>query len=273
LPDFFGDTMKVNINGIELAYDDNSAGPPIILLHGFPLNRRMWRPQEKALVGAGYRLITPDLRGFGESDAPEGPYTMSAFADDAVGLMDHLAIKQAVVGGMSMGGYVLLNLLERYPERIIAACFITTRSGTDDEGGKARRLALAEEVAKTGSFAVADTFRSVLFATETIRTKPELINEVYSWMKAMDTNGLTGALLAMRERKDYSHILGSFKLPALVIGAEQDRAVPLDTIREFVTGLPNGTLCLIPDAGHMVNMEQPEAFNSCLLDFLRKIHP
>jgi 3-oxoadipate enol-lactonase len=265
--------MKATINGIKLAYDDNGAGPPIILLHGFPLNRRMWRYQERALVAAGYRLITPDLRGFGESDAPEGPYTMSAFADDAVGLMDHLAIRRAVVGGMSMGGYVLLNLLERYPERVTAACFITTRCGADDEAGKARRLAQAEEVAKTGSFAIVEAFRSVLFATETIRTKPELISEVYSWMEATEPNGLAGALLAMRERKDYSHILGSFRLPALVIGAEQDRAVPLNTINEFVAGLPNGTSCLIPDAGHMVNMEQPETFNSCLLDFLRKIHP
>ncbi len=132
--------MKALINGITIGYDDNGSGPAVCLIHGFPLDRRMWRPQVMTLASAGYRVITPDLRGFGESDATEGPYTMDLYADDLVKLLDHLGIGRAVVGGMSMGGYVLLNLLERHPDRLAAACFIVTRSGADDEAGKERRL-------------------------------------------------------------------------------------------------------------------------------------
>ncbi|MBI5657137.1 MAG: alpha/beta fold hydrolase, partial [Geobacter sp.] len=101
--------MQAIINGIQMAYDDTETGLPLLLIHGFPLCRRMWRPQFNKLPRSGYRVIAPDLRGFGESDAPEGPYSMDIFADDMIALLDYLEIDQAVVGGMSMGGYVLFN--------------------------------------------------------------------------------------------------------------------------------------------------------------------
>ena len=138
------------INGNMIAYDDVGTGPAVMLIHGFPLNRSMWRPQLGDLVAAGYRVITPDLRGFGESDVPDGTYSMDLFSDDLVGLLDHLEIEQAVVAGMSMGGYVLFNLLVRYPERISGAVFVVTRSVADDEAGRARRLQLATELLRFG---------------------------------------------------------------------------------------------------------------------------
>src|SRR5512144_213567 len=107
-------TMRAVINGITMAYDDNGSGPVLLLIHGFPLCRRMWHPQIKALVDAGFRVITPDLRGFGESDTPEGPYSLVLYADDMVELLDHRGIEKAAVGGMSMGGYILFSLLERH---------------------------------------------------------------------------------------------------------------------------------------------------------------
>lgn len=137
--------MNTIINGITLAYDDHGSGPAVVLVHGFPLCRRMWHPQIKAVTDAGFRLVTLDLRGFGESDAPEGPYSMELFADDVAGLLDYLGINRAVVGGMSMGGYVLFNLVERHAGRLAGAVFITTRATADDEAAKARRLQLAQE--------------------------------------------------------------------------------------------------------------------------------
>ena len=128
--------MNAVINGISMAYDDRGSGPALLLIHGFPLCRKMWRPQFNCIPEAGFRLIAPDLRGFGESDAPDGPYSIDLFADDVVELLDHLEIDRAVVGGMSMGGYVLFNLLDRYPERLSGACFITTRAHADDSAGK-----------------------------------------------------------------------------------------------------------------------------------------
>jgi 3-oxoadipate enol-lactonase len=263
--------MKALINGFSIGYDDSGTGPAVCLIHGFPLDRRMWRPQVIALASAGYRVITPDLRGFGESDAPDGPYAMDLFADDMAALLDHLRVERAVVGGMSMGGYVLLNLLERYPERVAAACFIVTRSGADDEAGKERRLGLASEVMKSGPLMVADQFEKILFATKTAKARPELVAEVYAWMMEKDARGVAGGLLAMRERKDYTDLLKGFHLPALVIGAEEDRAVPADNARTLAEGLPQSRLCIIPGAGHLANLEQPQLFNNCLLEFLKDL--
>jgi pimeloyl-ACP methyl ester carboxylesterase len=265
--------MKALINGITIGYDDSGSGPAVCLIHGFPLDRRMWGPQVITLASAGYRVITPDLRGFGESDAPDGPYAMDLFADDLAALFDHLGIGLAVVGGMSMGGYVLLNLLERHPERVTAACFIVTRSGADDEAGKKRRLSLAGEAMKSGPRVVADQFEKILFATKTAQERPELAAEVYGWMMEKDAAGVAGGLLAMRERKDYTALLAGFLLPALVIGAEEDQAVPAENARILAAGLPLSRLCIIPGAGHMANLEQPKAFNNCLLEFLRALPP
>lgn len=261
--------MHAFINGITVAYDDNGSGPAVLLIHGFPLSRRMWRPQTRALTEAGFRVITPDLRGFGESDAPEGPYSMELFADDMIELLDHLGIGEAVVGGMSMGGYVLFNLLERYPARIRGACFITTRANADDEAGKERRLLLAREVMRFGPQVVAESFEKLLFAEETLKERPKLVAEVYGWMTGNDSRGIAGGLLAMRERKEYTPLLPGFTAPSLAIGAEGDKAAPPETARIIAAGIPGCRLAIIPEAGHMANLENPGAFNAALLEFLR----
>jgi pimeloyl-ACP methyl ester carboxylesterase len=263
--------MRTVINGISMSYDDNGSGPALLLIHGFPLNRRMWYPQIKALVSGGFRVITPDLRGSGESDSPEGPYSMDLFSDDMAALLDHLDLAEAAVGGMSMGGYILFSLLERHRSRVRAACFITTRATADDEAGKERRLALAREVMKFGPQQAADAFEKVLFADESLTGRPKLVGEVYSWMTGNDSRGIAGGLLAMRERKDYLSLLGSFSVPALAIGAEGDKAAPPDNARAIAAGIPGCRLAVIPHAGHMANLENPGAFNDALLEFLRSL--
>ncbi len=263
--------MQANINGISMAYDDTGTGLPLVLIHGFPLCRKMWHPQMRKLPAEGCRLIAPDLRGFGESDAPDGPYSMELFADDVVALLDHLGIDRAVVGGMSMGGYVLLNLCERYPERLAGACFITTRAGADDEAGRARRLQLARDVMKFGPQTVADAFDTLLFAEQSLSERPKLVAEVYGWMTTNDSRGLAGGLLAMRERKDYTAFLPSIRIPALAIGAAGDKAAPPEKAREIAAAIPGCRLCIVPDAGHLANLEHPAAFNRCLLAFLREV--
>jgi pimeloyl-ACP methyl ester carboxylesterase len=264
--------MQAFSNGIMLSYDDTGSGKPVLLIHGFPLCRKMWRPQVNKLPLAGFRVITPDLRGFGESDAPEGPYSMDIFADDLIGLLDHLEIEKAVIGGMSMGGYVLFNLLERYPNRVCGAAFITTRATPDDEAAKARRLQLAGEVRKFGPQVVANPFATVLFAPDAEKERPKLVEEVYGWMAGNDSRGLAGGLLAMRERKDYSQLLASFNVPAVAIGAELDQAAPPATSTAIAAGIPGCRLCIVPGAGHLANLEDVKAFNNCLLEFLESVY-
>ncbi|WP_224961747.1 alpha/beta fold hydrolase [Geomonas subterranea] len=263
--------MNITVDDINLVYDDVGTGPAVLLIHGFPLNRQMWQPQLKPIAEAGYRVIAPDLRGFGASDAPAGGYSMDRFADDIIALLDSLNIEQAVVGGMSMGGYILMNLLERYPDRVRAACFIATRSNADDEAGRERRKAMAAEAERLGANPVIKIFAELLFAADTAQQRPELIARVTSWMRETNPKGLAGGLLAMSVRKDYTQMLPSFRHPSLVIAGAEDRAAPAETARTLIKGLTGCQSRVIEKAGHMVNMEQPGIFNDCMIQFLKSL--
>ncbi len=256
---------------LRLKYDEQGEGLPVVLIHGFPLCRRMWHPQLEALADAGCRVICPDLPGFGESPAAPGPISMAGYADAVIGLLDELDIAQAAIGGMSMGGYVLLNLVERYPVRVMGALFMVTRASADDAAGREKRTALAAEVSGGNRLIVAETFARVLFAPDTAQKNPGLIAEVRQWMEATTAEGLAGGLLAMRDRDDYLPRLAGLTLPSLVVGAEQDLAVPIEHSRILAAGLPQSELCIIPGAGHMANLEQPELFNQRLVEFLARL--
>jgi pimeloyl-ACP methyl ester carboxylesterase len=251
-----------------LKFDDTGSGQTVVLIHGFPLCRRMWQPQVAALVAGSWRVVCPDLPGFGESPSAAGQLSMAGYADAVVGLLDQLGIERAVVGGMSMGGYVLLDLVERYPERLLGAMFLVTRAAADDAAGKEKRSMLAAEVSAGNLTIVPETFAKVLFAPETPEKRPQLVAEVRQWMEATPVSGVAGGLLAMRDRDDYVTRLAGFNLPALVVGAAQDLAIPAEHSRLLAERLPDATLRIIPDAGHMVNLEQPEVLNQALLEFL-----
>lgn len=253
-----------------LNYDAQGQGPVVLLIHGFPLCRRMWRPQIEPLVAAGYRIVTPDLRGFGESLTQPFPATMEQHAADLVALLDELGIEQAVVGGFSMGGYVLMSLLEQHSERIRAALFLMTRAAGDDASGRQRRKLLADEALELGPERVADAFASVLFKPGTSPSSP-LASEVRDWMLATPAGSMAAGLLAMRDRKDQVANLPDFARPALVVGAEQDLAIPLGHSVVLADGLPNATLQVVRAAGHLANLEQPGAFNRILINYLDQL--
>jgi pimeloyl-ACP methyl ester carboxylesterase len=254
-----------------LSYDDQGSGPPVVLLHGFPFNRNMWSPQIDFLARSGFRIICPDLPGFGDSPLDQGAITMSGYADAVVNLLDTLKISQAVIGGMSMGGYVLLNLVERYPERVRAAMYLVTRAAGDDPAAREKRTFLAQEVTEGRFSAVPEAFIQVLFAPETPSRSPELIEQVQQWMNDCSAAGVVAGLLAMRDRKDYVASLGQLDVPSLVVGAEHDMAVPPEHAQVLAAGLPQAELALVPEAGHMANLERPALFNDLLLNFLRKV--
>jgi len=254
----------------KLAFNDHGQGPVVLLIHGFPLCRKMWQPQIGPLVAAGYRVVTPDLRGYGDSAPERFPLRMEDYAADLVALLDELAIDRAVIGGFSMGGYVLMSLLERYPERVKAALFMMTRAAADDEAGKQRRKLLADEALALGPGRVADAFASLLFAPGT-GPQSLLVHEVRRWMLATVPGSMAAGLLAMRERKDYVASLKNFTTPALVIGADQDLAIPLGHSVLLDKGLPHSELQVVAGAGHLANLEQPERFNRILLDYLARL--
>ena len=253
-----------------LKYDEQGSGLPVVLIHGFPLSRQMWQPQIAFLSAVGYRVICPDLPGFGESPFAQGPLSMSDYADAVISLLDGLGVEKAVIGGMSMGGYVLLDLVERYPDRLLGAMFLVTRAAADDSAGKEKRTLLATEVSGGNHLIVPDTFARVLFSPDTPQKSPGLIADVRQWIESVSPAGIVGGLLAMRDRDDSVARLANFLLPSLVVGAEQDLAVPPEHSQALAKGLSDAELKIIPGAGHMANLEQPELFNEALVGFLQR---
>jgi len=169
---------------------------------------------------------------------------------------------------MSMGGYILLNFMERYPDRIEKAILMVTRPGGDTEAGKEWRTALMEKAQQEDKEAVVKAFEAVLFEEESFTRRRELVDLVRSWMRATPVNGLVGGLMAMRDRKDYTNQLYAFRMPCMVIAAEKDKAVKLELAKEFEK-LPQHKFVVLEGVGHMVNMERPEILNQALVQFLK----
>jgi 3-oxoadipate enol-lactonase len=261
--------MKATINGIELGYDDRGAGTPLVFLHAFPMNRRMWEPQAGALA-ARYRVITIDLRGHGESDAPLWRYSLDQHADDLRALLDHLHIRQAVLIGLSMGGYLIFAFSRRYPERIKALVFADTRAEADKPEQVAWRFHLAQRAYQKGSEVVAEEMLPKLLAPGS-RKRSELVEQVRAIIHSAPVTGIAGDLMAIAERQDSTVQLGRIQCPALVMVGDQDGLTTPADNRRIADGIPGARFEVIPDAGHLSNLEQPEAFNAALRSFLEAL--
>ncbi len=258
------------INGLNLAYTDQGQGPPVVLLHAFPQNRAMWASQVEALSKT-CRVVTLDFRGFGESDAPLWHYTLDQFADDVKGLLDHLAIRQAVLVGLSMGGYTLFAFWRKYADRVKGLVLADTRAQADTEEGRAGRFAMAQTAYAKGASAIADTMLPKLLSPVALQTKPDLVGQVREAIEQTQISGIAGALMAMAERADSVPLLAQIACPTLVITGELDGPTPPADGRLMAERIPGARLELIPQAGHLSNLEQPEAFNAAVCAFLEAI--
>ena len=262
--------MITKINGVNLAYTDQGHGMPVVLLHAFPQNRSMWEPQVRALSKT-HRIIAPDFRGFGESDAPLWRYTLDQFANDVAGLLDHLAIKQAVFVGLSMGGYTLFAFYRTYADRVKGLVLADTRAQADTEEGRAGRFAMAQTAYTKGAGAIADIMLPKLLSPVALQTKPKLVREVRATIEQTQISGIAGALMAMAERPDSVPLLTQIACPTLVITGELDGPTPPADGKLMAERIAGARLEIIPKAGHLSNLEQPEAFNRELISFLKEI--
>jgi pimeloyl-ACP methyl ester carboxylesterase len=255
---------------MRLAYSDEGTGPIVVLLHGFPLNRSMWDAQIRALA-PNYRVIAPDLRGHGESPAPDGVYTMETMAEDVLALLDHLGIAGPVVlGGLSMGGYVALALALNHPMRVGGLILTDTRAMADTPEAAAKREETAQAVLRTGDVCpVIDGMLPRLFSQSTFRERPGLVPPIKAVMEGTPPPGVVGSLRGMACRADSRDRLKEIACPVLVAVGEDDVISPRDEMKSMSDTLPESRFVVIPGAGHLAPYEKPDAFNSALLDFLR----
>jgi pimeloyl-ACP methyl ester carboxylesterase len=248
-----------------LAHADVGRGLPVVLLHAFPLNRTMWEPQIAALFGE-CRCIVPDLRGFGDSPK-SGPYTMDRHADDIAALLDALQVERAVIGGLSMGGYVALALWRRHRHRIRALVLADTRAAADTPEGLQKRDELIALARTGGPAAVADKQITGLTGKSTRDKQPELVDRIRSVMSGESVDGIVGALEAMRGRPDSTALLPQIDVPTLIVVGAEDVITPVKEARAMADAIRGSRLEVIPEAGHLSNLERPAAFNAALSDF------
>ncbi|HKO29666.1 MAG TPA: alpha/beta fold hydrolase [Nitrospiraceae bacterium] len=262
--------MKAHINGITIAYSDQGTGFPIVFLHAFPLNRTMWAAQENAL-SSQFRIITIDLRGHGESDAPLWHYTLNQSADDVRALLDYLTIQQAMFVGLSMGGYILFAFYRKHADRVQGLILAGTRAQADTAEGKDGRFQMAQTAYKRGPSAIADLMIPKLLAPMTIQTKPDLVQHVRAMIKSNQISGIAGDLMAMAERPDSIPLLNQITCPTQIIVGELDQATPPSDAKLMADQIPNTRLVIIPNAAHLSNLEQPEAFNQIVATFASEL--
>jgi 3-oxoadipate enol-lactonase len=260
--------MYATINGIRMAYSDRGRRHPaaLLLIHGFPMNRHMWDAQLDGLSNQ-IRVIAPDLRGAGDTAVPPGPYDMDQYAADLVGLLDHLGIQRAVVGGLSMGGYVALAFWRRHADRVRALCLLDTRAEPDTPEGKANRDATVAAVQRDGAEAFARGQMPRLLAPASL-TDTRLAGKALAMMAAMPAPGIINTLYALRDRPDSRPGLPTISVPTLVVTGDQDRVTPPEVGRAMAESVPGARLLIIKGAGHLSPMERPRAVNRALRGFL-----
>jgi 3-oxoadipate enol-lactonase len=261
----------VDFGGVTLHYTDEGFGEPIILIHGSPLSHEMWTPQ-RAVLSADYRVISPDLRGFGRSDPPHGPTTMATYADDIVALMDELGIGSATVAGMSMGGYVVMELLRRRPDRVRAIMLVATKMTPDTAAGRQSRNEMIRLAQAEGADAVADKMLPIMLTEQTRTQNAELTQFVRDMMAQTPVDGIVAALGAMRDRPDSTATLQALELPALILVGSEDKITPPTEAEAMHKAIRGSRLETIPYAAHLLNLEQPESVNELLLSFLTPLY-
>jgi 3-oxoadipate enol-lactonase len=259
--------MKVKIAGGELSYDVQGDGPALLLVHGFPLHMGMWDAQVPVFAAA-HQVVRFDVRGFGASPPTDGILTMERVADDAAALLDHLGIGRAVLCGLSMGGYAAFAFVRRHAERLRGLVLTNTRAAADDAEARRRRAELAEDVRRRGTVAAVEAFLPKLLGDTTRRERPELVERVRAMAMAAPPQGVVDVLAGLGARADSRPTLREIHVPTLVISGEEDAISPPDEARAMHAAIPKSRVVVVPRAGHVSNLENPEAWNAAVREFL-----
>jgi pimeloyl-ACP methyl ester carboxylesterase len=260
--------MTKRVRGFDMAFDDTGGTKtPLVLVHGFPLDRSVWSAQATGLAGVA-RVIAPDLRGFGGSALPDGAVTMDTYAADVAALLDALGVERAVIGGVSMGGYIAFAFRRLYPARVRALLLVDTRPGADSAEGKKARDEMAALARSNGAAGVSAKMLPKMLGS---RATPAVRASLSKLMERQSVPGVVAALGAMRDREDSTPDLARISVPTLVVSGDEDALIPPKESEAMNKAIAGSRLALVPGAGHLPNFEQPLAFDTAVRDWLATV--
>ncbi len=260
--------MQYTVDQTSFFVEDRGAGQPLLFVHGFPLNHSMWKAQLD-FFESGYRVIAPDLRGFGSSKGAASVVTMQDYADDLAELLDEMKIHEPVTFcGLSMGGYIAWQFAERHPQRLSRLILSDTKATADPEAARLQRLELADRVEREGSDFFVDTMLKKIFAPATFSSQPELIDTFRKLIIETAPQAIAGASRGMAERPDFTERVGGITVPTLLLCGSDDALTPPDQMEQLADMMYRASFQLIPGAGHMAPVESPQAVNEAIARFL-----
>jgi 3-oxoadipate enol-lactonase len=264
------EAQRLTVNGVNLAVEVRGEGPSILFIHGYPMDRSIWAHPMSSLDG--FRRIAPDLRGMGQSDAPDLGYSMETYAGDLAALLDALGVDEVVLCGLSMGGYIAFEFLRRWRKRVRGLVLMDTRAEADTPEGRRAREEAAALAREGGAEAIAEDMLPKLLSPTTRSRAPDLVDQVRAMIEATPVPGIVGALGALRDRPDSTDDLKTLDgLPVLVVVGEEDEVTPPARARAMAEAIPGAELLIIPGAAHVPSLERPTATTRALLGFLRAI--
>jgi pimeloyl-ACP methyl ester carboxylesterase len=258
----------LSVNGITVAFDDQGEGRPLVLVHGHPFNRSMWQPQAEHFSCSGWRVIVPDLRGYGDTTVVPGKTTLETFARDIAALLDQLEIDRAVVGGLSMGGQIVMEFHRLFPQRVAGLVLADTSAQSESEEGRKLRHEMADRLLREGMGPHADEVLPMMIAPYNVEALPSVAEHVLAMMRNTSPEGAAAALRGRAERPDYLEMLSRIAVPALVVVGQDDAFTPVADARLMLERIPDASLVVIDGAAHMPNLERQAEFDAALEQFL-----
>jgi pimeloyl-ACP methyl ester carboxylesterase len=259
--------MTITTRVGEVGVEEAGAGVPVILLHGFPHDRSLWSAQ-LAAPPDGARLIALDLPGFGESESTTVPL-LDSWADWLAAALDALKIERAVIGGLSMGGYLAFAFWRRHPTRVQGLILADTKAGADSDEVREKRVAMQGMALAKGPDAIAEAMLPGMVGKTTRETRPEAMEYLDTMMRRASVGAIHDALDALRNRADSTPTLATITVPTLILCGDEDALTPLKESEVMHAAIPDSQLGVIPGAGHASCVEHPAAFSALLSSFIR----
>ena len=268
---------KLYVNGTAFVYEADgpapenagSGDPPIVLLHGFPLDARVWAEVARPLARR-WRVVRPNLRGFGTFTSNE-PFTIQSLAEDVLRLLEETGDLPCVMVGLSMGGYVALSFAQNWSDRLVGLALVDTRAAADDAEGRRRREAMIALLRRKGVGAIAEQMLPDMLSDATRDRDPVAAEAILRVMLDAPAPTVEAALRAMRDRADYTGLLAEIGVPTSVIVGADDAITPVELSRAMAGAVPGAELEVIEGAGHMAPAEQPEAVYDAIARLMDRV--